>query len=308
MAVILTILKWLLRVILVLLAVIVLLLLIILFSGIRYQAEGMKTDKKTCAKGSIKYLFGIVSFRFLYKDGRFRWQAKLFRKVLASSGGKKPRAEQTETVLPPPVTETGNPKKEEAPPENAAVKTAETKKKETHAPEHETEKTEKTQKAPKAPSRLSALKKKEIRFRRKIVRFFRKIKGLLEKKDTLEDLLNDPVIAGAAQKGLNVLKKVLRKIVPRVLEGEVVFGLSDPSTTGKILAFLAAVSPGLPGEVSVTPDFENRIFEGRGHCSGCVRLKTFAGAAISLLLNKNIRQSVKIIKNIKNTGGMSNGR
>lgn len=86
---------------------------------------------------------------------------------------------------------------------------------------------------------------------------------------------------------------LLRHIRPRKLEGNLLFGTEDPASTGKILGVLCVLQ-GLSGNhLLVNADFERKVLEGEvsleGHVRGCHFVKTF----LVLVIDKNIRATVK---------------
>lgn len=86
---------------------------------------------------------------------------------------------------------------------------------------------------------------------------------------------------------------LIRHIRPRKLEGNLLFGLEDPASTGKILGALCVLEGFFGNHLQVEADFERKVMEGnvflKGHVRGCHFVKAFLG----LLFDKNIRITIK---------------
>ncbi len=95
------------------------------------------------------------------------------------------------------------------------------------------------------------------------------------------------------------LKKLLKHVMPRKLESKVVFGTGDPCSTGQALG-AASILYGMYGEhVQLTPDFENKVFEGSHYARGRIRIGTLLIIVIKLLLDKKFKQLKRNFKILK---------
>ena len=92
---------------------------------------------------------------------------------------------------------------------------------------------------------------------------------------------------------LKEVKYLLRHILPRKLEGILTFGLEDPATTGQVLGILCVLAVFTGNHLEVNGNFEGKMLEGDVSIKGHVRLCHIAKSAISLLIDKNIRKTIK---------------
>ncbi len=95
------------------------------------------------------------------------------------------------------------------------------------------------------------------------------------------------------------LKKLLKHILPRKLKSKVIFGTGDPCSTGQALG-AASILYGMYGDhVQITPDFENKVFEGSHYARGRIRIGTLLIIVIKLLLDKKFKQLKRNFKILK---------
>ena len=92
---------------------------------------------------------------------------------------------------------------------------------------------------------------------------------------------------------LKEVKYLLRHILPRKLEGILTFGFEDPATTGQVLGILCVLAVFTGNHLEVSGNFEGKMLEGDVSIKGHVRLCHIAKSAISLLIDKNIRKTIK---------------
>lgn len=86
--------------------------------------------------------------------------------------------------------------------------------------------------------------------------------------------------------------KVLKHIFPRKIQADIVFGAGDPAYTGEILALLSIIYTWSRGRITVTPDFENVIFEGSIKARGHIITGVLLIIMIRIVLNKDIRKLI----------------
>ena len=92
---------------------------------------------------------------------------------------------------------------------------------------------------------------------------------------------------------LKEVKYLLRHILPKKLEGILTFGFEDPATTGQVLGILCVLAVFTGNHLEVSGNFEGKMLEGDVSIKGHVRLCHIAKSAISLLIDKNIRKTIK---------------
>ena len=97
---------------------------------------------------------------------------------------------------------------------------------------------------------------------------------------------------------LKEVKYLLRHILPKKLEGILTFGFEDPATTGQVLGILCVLAVFTGNHLEVNGNFEGKMLEGDVLIKGHVRLCHIAKSAISLLIDKNIRKTIKEIRRL----------
>ena len=119
--------------------------------------------------------------------------------------------------------------------------------------------------------------------------------NVLQETDTKDLILNCFGVTG----------KILKSIRPRKLKVEAVIGFDSPDTTGKIYGLLCMLYPYYGNDIHITPDFENKIMEGKLLVSGRIYICVLLWNALRILLNRKL---FKVIHKFKNGGKSKNGR
>ncbi|WP_251387193.1 DUF2953 domain-containing protein [Mediterraneibacter agrestimuris] len=126
-----------------------------------------------------------------------------------------------------------------------------------------------------------------------------KIKELIRKKDIVMDFLTNEIHKAAFVKVISEIKRLLRKLIPKRINGNLEFGFEDPSLTGKVLAGLSILYPYTADYVHVTPQFEDKVLKGDIYVKGSVAARLFVSVGMRLLLNRNIRTTIKHAKRFR---------
>lgn len=122
------------------------------------------------------------------------------------------------------------------------------------------------------------------------------IKKIIKNYRFYKDLWDKPQGKAAVSLVKGQVAALFKKIRPSKIDGNVVFGMGDPASTGQILGAVGAVYGFLPEKLYITPDFEEKKLEGNLHVRGKVRLIHVLVIAVKLILDKNIRYVVKKIQ------------
>ena len=75
-----------------------------------------------------------------------------------------------------------------------------------------------------------------------------------------------------------------------------ILGTGDPASTGQMIGAIAAVYGFFPEKLNITPDFEEKRYEGNLHVKGKLRLIHVVVIAIRLIADKNVRYVIKKFK------------
>lgn len=122
------------------------------------------------------------------------------------------------------------------------------------------------------------------------------IKTIKSNYNFYKGLWEQPQGKAAVRKAWAQVLYLLKKIKPVKIEGNVVFGTGDPATTGQAIGAIAVLYGFLPEKLHITPDFEEKKYEGNLHVKGRIRLIHVLVIALKLILDKNVRYVVKKIQ------------
>ena len=129
------------------------------------------------------------------------------------------------------------------------------------------------------------------------------IKNVKTEYDFYKGLWDKPQGQAAVKHVFREAGHLLKKIKPKKIEGDVIFGTGDPATTGQAIGGIAALYGFLPEKLKITPDFEEKRYEGNLHVKGSLRLIHVVIIAVRLIIDKNVRY---IIKKIMTREGTNN--
>ena len=119
------------------------------------------------------------------------------------------------------------------------------------------------------------------------------IKKVKNEYDFYKGLWDRPEGKAAVKKVFGEIWYLLKKIKPSKIEGHVILGTGDPATTGQMIAAIAAVYGFFPEKLHVTPDFEEKKYEGNLQVKGKLRLIHVVVIAVRLIADRNFRYVVK---------------
>ncbi len=98
--------------------------------------------------------------------------------------------------------------------------------------------------------------------------------------------------------------KLVKSILPGKITGNFLIGLREPSSTAQILSLQGILYPLIGNHISITPDFENSVFEGDFFIKGKVTAFRILKTAAKVYFNKDLRKVIRLFKK----GGSINGR
>lgn len=154
-----------------------------------------------------------------------------------------------------------------------------------------------TEKLEKVPRKVQGILQSIRQSFQRITEAGKKLSDRKEKLKTTAgrwlDFWNLEVTQAAKMHVLREIRYLLRHILPRKAEGQILIGMDDPATTGQVLGILYVLSAFTGNCLEINGDFERAVLEGRFQITGHVRICHIARAALSLLADKNIRQTVR---------------
>ena len=109
----------------------------------------------------------------------------------------------------------------------------------------------------------------------------------------------DAAHKNALVRGKKEIFKLLGRLSPKVLQADIHYGFEDPSLTGKVLAGFGILYPFLGDQVQITPDFQEKVLEGRLCVKGRIYVRHLVLMAVKLLLDRNVRQTIKDVRKFK---------
>ena len=132
-----------------------------------------------------------------------------------------------------------------------------------------------------------------------ISKFCDKIKEIWETKNKIWNFLTDDMHKIAFQKLKHELFMFLKRIRPRKVRGQVIFGFEDPYHTGQVLAGLSVLYPFYGQNVKIEPKFEEKILQGHLYVKGYIPVCILVHTICRLLLDKHVKKTYKDYKKIK---------
>ncbi len=132
-----------------------------------------------------------------------------------------------------------------------------------------------------------------------IKRTFIKLFDLKKKWNLILEFLKDEDNRAAFQVTFLSLKKLLKHILPKRLKSKVTFGTGDPCYTGKALGAMSILYSFYGDNIQITPDFENKIFEGSHYARGRIRIGSLLIIVIKLFVDKKFKQLKRNFKILK---------
>ncbi len=128
-------------------------------------------------------------------------------------------------------------------------------------------------------------------------------KGLKEKYEEIKPILKELIKSKEELK--NFLKNILKTINLKKLEGKLIIGLSDHTTTVKIASWIwsigAIVNSSKPTLLSVEPRFNEVITDFEGKIELKINILLLLIYSLALLTEKNIRELIKELYRQKNS-------
>ncbi len=303
MAVILTVLKGIGILLLSVLGIVLALILVVLFVPVCYQAKGAYHDSLK-AEAHVSWLFRLLSVRASFDEVLTvtvrgagillfpRPEKKKKKKAGEKTDGS---SKETSTVVIPEETPPAIPEKKAAetqkgfPEEEEAAGFSETgtEEKETcHKASHSNPVKRLWEKLQKAWENIKKKCRDFCQKAGKAEETFSYYKNLFQREDTKR----------ACRLVLSQLSGMLRHILPRKTDVELVIGTGDPASMGQLLAVGGILYPWLQNRVRIVPDFEEKHLEGdffiKGHITACMLLI----CALRVVVNKEVRQLLKRLR------------
>lgn len=122
---------------------------------------------------------------------------------------------------------------------------------------------------------------------------FYTISRAYDKMDLIKDLLDSPTFERAFLRAKKDLYLVLRHIMPGKIDADILLGIGDPASMGKLLAGVSVVNTFNDYDIWLEPDFENKVVEASVDIKGRIALWRLLLSAARVYFNKDIRKVKK---------------
>lgn len=143
------------------------------------------------------------------------------------------------------------------------------------------------------------LKQTFMNIRSKVSQLLQLLRKLLDKKNLVTLFFQDEVNRAGIKLAIGHLISVLRHCGPQRIEGYVRFGTGNPEQTGKLLGIIAIFYGKYGLDVSIEPDFEEKVFEAEGMVKGRIRIFHLLIIGIKVIRDKNIKSLIKNARQLK---------
>lgn len=314
---------------LVVLGLILSVLAVVLFVPVRYRVSAEK-GSKIQAEGSLSWLMGMIRIQAGYDGGQTGIDLFLFGRSLLNRNPKKQKpgkrrkkraSEQPRKTEQPQEIKAECLRETEQPQEDQYVSAIPVLLEKTDQSENSVDMNEQPEQSGEDARQADEKKQTGIIWKsitEKLKKVPRKVQGILQsirqsfqriteagkklsdRKEKLKttagrwlDFWNLEVTQAAKTHVLREIRYLLRHILPRKAEGQILIGMDDPATTGQVLGILYVLSAFTGNCLEINGDFDRAVLEGRFQITGHVRICHIARAALSLLADKNIRQTVR---------------
>lgn len=257
------------------LALILLILAVVLFVPIRYSGRA-SYKKKPDVTVKISYLLHVLSVKFDFHDGDSKLRIKIFGITL---GKKKPKKSKKKKVKKRKNSDDIN--KASVQENNIPEKIEVEEPKKTETPDYVTYEDD------------DFGEEKENKTKKGIFKNLKdKYNNISAKIKNISNEINDESNKRALRVVLGSAAKVLKHIKPKHHEIMILFGTGDPATTGEFLGVAYSMAFLIGINMTVTPDFEDKIFELDSTFKGRIRLFTLGVIALKAYRNKEFKNAL----------------
>ena len=133
----------------------------------------------------------------------------------------------------------------------------------------------------------------------KIAGIFKSASDIWEKIKLVTEFLQDMQNREGIRLTYTESKRLLKHILPVKLKSTLRFGTGDPCSTGQALGAASILYSFYGDNISITPDFENKVFEGKHYARGRISLITILVIVIRLIRDerfKRLKRNFQLLK------------
>lgn len=278
---------------LVIILVLLTVVLLVLFFPVTYQVSGKKSPEELVVKVRANWLFGCLRVRYAYPEPgkatvKFLWFTlyEMGEDEAADrekAGKKEGKRQETGNI----VTEQERAEKERDGQEKTEQDEAEQKKEEQKKAEQGSQ--EELQDGSWISKKISKIKYTIRSIYDKIIKIWQNISYYVElwKEENTRQLMSHVMLR---------VRKIIKSLRPRKLKADILFGTGAPDTTGYAYGVYGMLMPLLGPEVTVTPDFQQAVFQGSFQASGHITLFVLLRHALAVVLDRRLRLFLRKLK------------
>lgn len=286
--------------------------LLVLFCPVTYRIRGTKDEESLRLDIRIKWLAGLLRVRYQYPEPGhvtikllcfplYKWKKGIPGKnPPKEASGKEGESlskngrEKKEWANTPPQAHKDLPVEENAitaSNEGADSGASEVRKKEETVRDSEKEQTE------DAHTDKNSQKFEKIKYT--FHNIYDKIKKIWDNISYYRELLLEEESRLLFSHIQLRLVKILKSIRPRIWKANILFGTGSPDTTGYLYGVYCMFSPVWGIDSKLTPDFEEKVFQGEFELAGHVVLCVLLMNAGKVLLDKRLKRFLRKLKREK---------
>lgn len=296
-------------------------LILVLLVPIRYKG---KLDKKEAPEeifrgdGLVSWLNPLLRVRIRYTEKKLHYTVRLFGFCLKNSDKpkkekkrkKKEKAKEkkkhTSEVVSPEtgeggsVSETETGKVELTKPTDVMISddSRETLTEETDITEDSGEKEKKKTLFAKIKGMYEKVKGIPALIKQKVTKVIDTVKLLWYKKEKTIAFFEDELHRTALGTVWDIVKQLLRHILPGKIKGHVEFGTGEPESTGKALGVLGVLYAWYGKGVTVVPDFYEKRVVADLRLKGRIRCGTVLVKGVRLIRDKQVKRLISNFKKL----------
>ncbi len=133
----------------------------------------------------------------------------------------------------------------------------------------------------------------------KIKSIYNKAGGFFEKLQTYRSFSEDFRVRKALKYIWKKAVTVLKRVLPKTLQGYIEYGFDNPANTGYVSALAAMFAGRWDGHVEIKPDFEKKVLKTDIKLKGKIRLAGVGIPALKVWLNKDVKYLRTEFDNLK---------
>lgn len=279
-------------ILLAILGILVLLVCVVLFVPVRYELDGKcnGTIDTLDVRFRFSFLLHFLAGTVCYTEGKPTWNLRIAWKRFVNRDTELQetpikKSEDSESSV-------NNAKDEEINVPEEPIKNEESVSEESITKESVTKETVSKETVSKKESFLDKIEYKYKKIRDKL-------REIARKKEKVMEFLTNEIHQAAFLKVISELKRLLLRMRPQKIMGEIEFGFDDPAWTGQVLAGISILYPYFADCFQIIPDFEEKKLRGQLEIKGKISAKNFVALGLRVILDKNVRMTLRHIKTFK---------